>query len=59
MALDKVGQEMKMTRWLKDMRVIKHVLKRNFTQRQWQMICKKQELRPVTCDRGIINSDED
>ena len=48
-----------MTRWLKDMRVIKHVLKRNFTKKQWQTLCKKQELRPVTLDGGVKDSDED
>ena len=58
-AIDKVSQEMKMTRWLKDMRVIKHVLKRNFTKKQWQTLCKKQELRPVTMDGGVKDSDED
>lgn len=48
-----------MTRWLKDMRVIKHVLKQNFTKKQWQTLCKKQELRPVTMDGGIKDSEED
>jgi len=36
MALDKVGNEMKASKWLQELRMIKYVLKKSYTKDQWQ-----------------------